>query len=170
MSDVLDLVFKAYDVRGTVPDQISAELCRSIGAAFARFAKEDEGATRVLVGRDMRPTGAEFAGAFADGVQSQGLDVVDLGLASTDLVYFASGRLSAPAAMFTASHNPANYNGIKFCLTGAKAVGESTGLDRIKAMVRTGVREAPTEPGQLTGIDLLDDFAEHVRSFIDPSV
>jgi len=168
--DVLDQVFKAYDVRGTVPDQLDAELCRAIGAAFAEFAKEADGATRVLVGRDMRPTGAQFAGAFAEGVQGQGLDVVDLGLASTDLVYFASGRLDAPAAMFTASHNPANYNGIKFCLTGAKAVGQSTGLDRIKASVRSGVPAAPTEPGQLTGIDMLDDFAEHVRSFIDESV
>ena len=168
--DVLDQVFKAYDVRGTVPDQLDAELCRAIGAAFAEYAKEADGATRVLVGRDMRPTGVEFAGAFAEGVQGQGLDVVDLGLASTDLVYFASGRLGAPAAMFTASHNPANYNGIKFCLTGAKAVGQSTGLDRIKAMTRSGVPAAPTEPGQLTGIDMLDDFSEHVRSFIDLSV
>ena len=168
-SDVLDQIFKAYDVRGTVPDQLDADLCRAIGAAFARFASETEGATRVLVGRDMRPTGAEFAGAFSEGVQGQGLDVVDLGLASTDLVYFASGRLGAPAAMFTASHNPANYNGIKFCLTGARAVGQDTGLDHIKATVRGGITDAPTEPGSLTGIDLLDDFAEHVRSFIDPS-
>jgi phosphomannomutase len=168
--DVLDQIFKAYDVRGTVPEQMDADLCRAIGAAFARFASETEQATRVLVGRDMRPTGAAFAGAFAEGVQSQGLDVVDLGLASTDLVYFASGRLGAPAAMFTASHNPANYNGIKFCLTGARAVGQSTGLDRIKAMVRTGVPAANSEPGQLTGTDLLGDFSEHVRSFIDTSV
>jgi phosphomannomutase len=170
MRDVLDQVFKAYDVRGTVPDQLDGELCRAVGAAFARYAADTEGARRVLVGRDMRPTGAEFAGAFAEGVQAQGLDVVDVGLASTDLVYFASGRLGAPAAMFTASHNPANYNGIKFCLTGARAVGQDTGLDRIKAMVRAGVPDAMTEPGQLTGIDLLDDFAEHVRSFIDLSV
>src|SRR3954468_24249047 len=170
MPDVLDAIFKAYDVRGTVPDQLDAELCRAIGAAFARFASETEGATRVLVGRDMRPTGAEFAGAFSEGVQGQGLDVVDVGLASTDLVYFASGRLGAPAAMFTASHNPANYNGIKFCLTGARAVGQDTGLDRIKATVRRGITDAPTEPGSLSGVDLLDDFAAHVRSFIDPSV
>jgi phosphomannomutase len=169
MPDTLDAIFKAYDVRGTVPDQLDAGLCRAIGAAFARFAKDTEGATRVLVGRDMRPTGAEFAGAFAEGVQGQGLHVVDLGLASTDLVYFASGRLGAPAAMFTASHNPANYNGIKFCLTGARAVGQDTGLDRIKETVRAGITDAPTEPGSLSGIDLLDDFAEHVRSFIDLS-
>jgi phosphomannomutase len=169
--DVLDSVFKAYDIRGTVPDQLDAGLCRAIGAAFARFALDQpEGAERILVGRDMRSTGAEFAGAFAEGSQSQGVDVIDLGLASTDLVYFASGRLSAPGAMFTASHNPANYNGIKFCLSGAKAVGRDSGLDRIKALVRAGVPPAPTEPGRLSGFDMLDDFAAHVRSFIDLSV
>ncbi len=168
--DVLDTVFKAYDVRGTVPDQLDAPLCRAVGAAFARYAAETEGARRILVGRDMRPSGVEFASAFAEGVQSQGLDVVDVGLASTDLVYFASGRLGAPGAMFTASHNPSNYNGIKFCLSGARAVGQDTGLDRIKAMVREGVAPAPTEPGTLSSTDLLDDFAAHVRSFADPAV
>ncbi len=167
LMDVLDAVFKAYDVRGTVPDQLDAGLCRSMGAAFARYAADTEGAGRVLVGRDMRPSGVEFAAAFAEGAQSQGLDVVDLGLASTDLVYFASGRLDAPAAMFTASHNPSHYNGIKFCLSAARAVGQDTGLDRIKAMVRSGVSPAPAEPGTLSGRDLLDDFAAHVRSFID---
>jgi len=168
--DALDEIFKAYDVRGIVGEQIDADLCHAIGAAFARFAAGAEGATRVLVGRDMRPTGVEFAGAFAAGAQSQGLDVVDLGLASTDLVYFAAGRLAAPAAMFTASHNPANYNGIKFCLSGAKPVGRDSGLDQIKAMARSGLGPAPTEPGRLTGTDLLGDFAEHVRSFLDQSV
>ncbi|MEJ7585892.1 MAG: phosphomannomutase/phosphoglucomutase, partial [Acidimicrobiales bacterium] len=168
--DPLDLIFKAYDVRGTVGEQIDAELCRSIGAAFARFAAEADGASRVLVGRDMRASGVEFATAFAAGAQSQGLDVVDLGLVSTDLVYFAAGRLDAPGAMFTASHNPASYNGIKFCLSGARAVGRDTGLDQIKAMVRAGVEPAPREPGRISGTDLLGDFAEHVRSFIDPSV
>src|SRR3954453_2190410 len=98
-----DTVFKAYDIRGTVPDQLDAGMCRAIGAAFARFA----GAPRVLVARDMRPSGTELGGAFADGVRSQGVDVVDLGMASTDLIYFAAGRLDSPGAMFTASHNPA---------------------------------------------------------------
>jgi len=95
----IDAVFKAYDVRGTVPDQLDAELCRAIGAAFATFLQETEpGTSRVLVARDMRPTGVELAGAFADGVQSRGLDVVDLGLGSTDLLYYAAGALDAPAA------------------------------------------------------------------------
>ncbi len=168
--DVLDQVFKAYDFRGLVPDQIDAELCRRVGAAFARFAADSEGATRILVGRDMRESGVAFAAAFAEGVQSQGLDVIDLGLASTDLVYFASGHLQAPGAMFTASHNPAQYNGIKFCLTGAKAVGQDTGLDRIKVLTREGLAPAPSEPGSLQPLDLLSAFADHVRSFVEVSV
>ncbi len=103
MGDI-DAVFNAYDVRGTVPDQLDAPLCRAIGAAFASFA----GGREVLFGRDMRESGVELGHAFAEGVQSQGVDVVDLGLCSTDLVYYASGKLDAPGAMFTASHNPAH--------------------------------------------------------------
>ncbi|MBN2623572.1 MAG: phosphomannomutase/phosphoglucomutase [Acidimicrobiales bacterium] len=165
--DALDSIFKAYDVRGTVPDQIDADLCRRIGAAFARFAATAEGADRVLVARDMRPSGVELASAFAEGVQRQGLDVVDLGLASTDLVYFASGRHGAPGAMFTASHNPAQYNGIKMCLSGAKPIGEDTGLGEIKHLARIGVDTPPTTPGRVESLDMLEEFAEHVRSFVD---
>src|SRR5215203_4715412 len=120
----LDAIFKAYDVRGTYPDQIDAEACGRIGAAFARFvAREAAGAGavhRVVVAHDMRPSGPELAGAFARGVLDQGLDVVDIGLVSTDMLYFAAGRLDAPGAVFTASHNPARYNGIKMCLSGAR--------------------------------------------------
>jgi phosphomannomutase len=162
----LDAVFKAYDIRGVVPDQLDAGLCRSVGAAFARFA----GAGQVLVARDMRSTSPQLAGAFAEGVQSQGVDVVDLGLASTDLVYFAAGRLDAPAAMFTASHNPARYNGIKLCLPGARPVGEETGLDEIKAMVASGVPAVHDHPGRMSSLDLLGDYVDHVRSFVDTSV
>ena len=166
----LDAVFKAYDIRGTTPDQLDAELARSIGAAFARFVQgRPGGADRVLVGRDMRPSGVELAHAFSEGVQAQGLDVVDLGLASTDLVYFAAGKLGAPAAMFTASHNPAQYNGIKMCLAGARPIGEDTGLGDIKAMVAAGVPEAHVEPGRFEQQDLLADFGAHVRSFVDTS-
>lgn len=166
----LDAVFKAYDVRGTVPDQLDAELCRAVGAAFARFALDEGGhCRRILVARDMRDSGVELSGAFADGVASQGIDVVDLGLASTDLIYFASGTLDAPGAMFTASHNPAQYNGIKFCLAGAKAVGEDTGLRRIKELAAAGVPAGSTT-GERSSQDLLDAFADHVRSFIDLSV
>src|SRR5262245_59674974 len=120
----LDAVFKAYDIRGTVPEQLDAEMCRAIGAAFARFA----GASRILIGHDMRPSGEELVAAFCDGARREGADVVLLGLVSTDLVYYAAGRLDAPAAVFTASHNPAQYNGIKLCLAGARPVGQDTGL------------------------------------------
>ncbi len=158
----LDTIFKAYDVRGVVPDQLDASIARAVGSAFARFT----GAPRILVGRDMRPSGEELATAFAEGVTGVGADVVDLGLASTDLVYYAAGRLDAPAAMLTASHNPAKYNGIKLCLAGAKPVGQDSGLAEIKAMVAEG--ECPTDGGgEVTSKDMLDDFAAHVRSFAD---
>jgi phosphomannomutase len=167
----LNAVFHAYDVRGTYPDQLDADLVRHIGAAFAHSLSEaDPGTRRVLVARDMRTSGVELSAAFAEGVQRQGLDVIDLGLASTDLLYFASGHLDAPGAMFTASHNPARYNGIKFCRSGARPVGETTGLDAIKQGASTDLPAAPTEPGKISNRDLLDDFADHVRSFLrDPA-
>jgi phosphomannomutase len=164
----LDAIFKAYDIRGIVPDQLDEDIARRVGAAFARFAADD-GASRVLVARDMRPSGEGLSRAFADGVTGQGLDVVDLGLASTDLIYFAAGKLDAPGAMFTASHNPARYNGIKLCLAGARPVGQDTGLARIKADAEAG--PAPTERrGTTSAQDVIGDYAEHVRSFADPSV
>ncbi len=158
----LDSIFKAYDIRGVVPDQLDASIARAVGAAFARFTR----AQKVLVGRDMRPSGEELAAAFAEGVTGVGADVVDLGLASTDLVYYAAGHLDAPAAMLTASHNPAKYNGIKLCLPGAKPVGQDTGLADIKAAVAEG--DVPTGGGgSVSTLDLLDDYAAHVRSFAD---
>jgi phosphomannomutase len=164
-----DAVFKAYDVRGTYPDQIDAPMCRAIGAAFARFSVANDGATRVVLARDMRPSGIELSAAFAEGVVSQGIDVVDVGLASTDLLYFAAGKLDAPGAMFTASHNPAQYNGIKMCLSGAKPIGEESGLVDIRqaaaellATPRVGV-----ERGEITSLSLLDEFVEHLHSFVD---
>jgi phosphomannomutase len=167
MADI-DAVFKAYDIRGTAPGELDAELCRRIGAAFASFAADQPGgATKVLVARDMRESGSELAAAFAEGVQHQGLDVVDLGLASTDMVYFASGKLDAPGAMFTASHNPARYNGIKLCLAGAKPVGEDSGLREIKAMAKAGIPDATATPGGMTSTTVLRDFARHVHSFVD---
>jgi len=160
----LDLIFKAYDIRGTYPDQLDAEICRRVGAAFARFA----GAPTILVARDMRPSGPELAGAFAEGASGQGVDVVDLGLASTDLMYYASGALDAPGAMFTASHNPAGYNGIKLCLAGAKPVGEDTGLSEIKKLATEDLPPAAATGG-LSERDVLDAYAAHVRSFVDTS-
>ncbi len=161
-----DAIFKAYDIRGTVPDQFDATMARSIGAAFARFAMANDDATRVLIARDMRSTGIELSAAFAEGARNQGVDIVDLGLASTDLMYFASGTLGAPGAMFTASHNPARYNGIKMCLAGAKPIGEDSGLHTIKSLAEQTLSRAD-QPGQITSLDLLDEFAAHVRSFID---
>lgn len=165
----LSAIFKAYDVRGTVPDQLDADLAGRIGAAFARFVAGADGADRVLVARDMRSSGVELAAAFAEGVQRQGLHVVDLGLASTDLLYFAAGSLDAPGAMFTASHNPARYNGIKMCRAGARPVGEDTGLAEIRALAASGVPPAAASPGRVEALDMLEDFARHVRSFVDTS-
>jgi phosphomannomutase len=165
----LETIFKAYDVRGIVPDQLDATLAHAIGAAFARFAAPNGGT--VLVARDMRPSGVELTRAFTEGVTGQGVDVVDLGLASTDLLYFASGKLDAPGAMFTASHNPAQYNGIKFCLAGAKPVGQDTGLAEIRDLASAGVPvDDAKAPGTVRSEDLLAAFAEHVLSFVDLSV
>src|SRR5918996_3304117 len=124
---VLDEIVKAYDIRGTVPDQLSSEVARAVGVAFAQRAGADPGLggaqrASVLVARDMRPSGIELVAAFTDGVLSQGVDVIDLGLASSDLLYYASGSRKLPAAIFTASHNPAEYNGIKLCRAGALPV------------------------------------------------
>ncbi len=166
----LDDIFKAYDIRGTTPDQLDAPLAEAIGGAFARFAIAQDGAVRrVLVARDMRSSGVELAAAVARGIQQQGVDVVDLGLASTDLLYYASGRLDAPGVMLTASHNPAQYNGLKLCLSGARPVGEESGLHEIKEMVAAGVARAEGPAGAVETLDLLRDFGAHVRSFIDTS-
>ncbi|HKY14392.1 MAG TPA: phosphomannomutase/phosphoglucomutase, partial [Microthrixaceae bacterium] len=162
-------IFKAYDVRGIVPDQFDPVMAREIGAAFARFVTSDStgpAPDRVLVARDMRPSGIDMVAAFAEGVTSQGVDVVDLGLASTDLLYFAAGTLDAPGAMFTASHNPAQYNGIKFCLAGARPVGEESGLFTIRDSAAAGVPPRG-EPGTVSESDQLGAFADHVRSFVD---
>ncbi len=161
-------VFKAYDIRGTVPDQLDAELCRAVGRAFARFT----GADRLLVARDMRSSGEELSGAFAEGARCEGASVTDLGLASTDLVYFSAGRLDAPGAVFTASHNPAAYNGIKMCLAGARPIGRDTGLLEIQRITEE-LLENPPSPAQgpigtLDHRDMLEEYAEHARSFIDP--
>ena len=134
----LDAIFKAYDVRGIVPDQLDAATCRAVGSAFATFAA----VPRICVARDMRPSGAALAAAFAEGARACGTEVVDLGMGSTDFLYFASGHLDCPGAMFTASHNPAQYNGIKLCLAGAKPVGLESGLAEIKAMTAGFLEDA----------------------------
>ncbi len=159
---LLAAVVKAYDIRGIYPDELGPSTTRAIGFAFAEWS----GAARVVLGRDMRPSGIELADSFAEGVQMAGADVIDLGLASTDLLYFASGRLNLPGAMLTASHNPAHYNGIKLCGPGAAPVGADSGLAEIaqRAAAGSAVHDAP---GRRTRRDLLDTFADHVRSFVD---
>ncbi len=171
-SSRLDPIFKAYDIRGTVPDQLDADIVEAIGAAFAAFAaaESDPAPTQILIGHDMRPTGPEFAEAFARGVASQGLDAVHLGLCSTDEVFFAAGRFDAPAAQLTASHNPAGYNGIKLCLSGARPVGEDSGLAQVKADAAAGLAPVAV-PGTVSSRDdTLALFAEHVHSFVDLAV
>ena len=162
----LDAVFKAYDVRGIVPDQLDARACRAIGWAFARFA----GTPRLVVARDMRASGEALSSAFIAGARVAGADVVDIGLASTDTLYFASGRLDAPGAMFTASHNPAAYNGIKFCLAGARPVGQDTGLAQVRATAEEAMASSSddgVETGGYQRRDFLAEYATHVRSFVD---
>ncbi|CAM8628700.1 {ManB} Phosphomannomutase [Acidimicrobiia bacterium] len=169
-ADALDAIFKAYDIRGTVPDQLDAMLMERIGAAFARFAADTSGADRILVAYDMRPSSPEFAAAFAKGATDQGVDVVHLGLASTDLLFFAAGHFDAPGAMLTASHNPAQYNGVKLCLSGARPIGVDTGLVPIREATLAGI--APTDArGSVTSRDdALGVFVTHVHSFVDLDV
>jgi phosphomannomutase len=159
----LDAIFKAYDVRGIYPDELDESVARRIGNAFVAFT----GSARVLVGRDARPSSEPLVAAFTEGAQIAGADVVDLGLASTDLCYFAAGTLDAPAAMFTASHNPAQYNGVKLCRAGALPIGQDTGLAEIKAMVAGGLLERAEDPGRTEQRDLLPAFVAHVHSFVD---
>lgn len=166
---VLDEIVKAYDIRGTVPDQLHADVAHALGVGFASMCQSD----RVLVARDMRPSGDELVAAFARGVNEQGLDVIDLGLASTDVLYYAAGSLDAPGAMFTASHNPAQYNGLKLCLAGARPVGIDSGLADVKA-VADAVLDGHGPPhasqaGTYTRREVLDQFVEHVLGFIDVS-
>jgi phosphomannomutase len=165
MSDTLSpenlhAIFKAYDVRGLVGDQLDELLAQRIGGAFVKVT----GASTVVVGHDMRPSSPGMAGAFADGAAAAGADVVLIGLASTDQLYFASGHLGHPGAMFTASHNPAQYNGIKLCRAGAAPVGMETGLAEIRDSVLSGeVVKAPRE-GDITNHDVLEAYAAHLLS------
>jgi phosphomannomutase len=164
VSPVTDLsrIFKAYDVRGVVPDELDEDVARRIGAAFASWSSSPT----IAVGHDCRLSSPDLAGAIRDGVTSQGADVIDLGLASTDLVYFASGSLDVAAVMLTASHNPPEWNGIKFCLAGAKPVGEDSGLAEIRALAERDLEPA-AELGSAERRDLLDAYADHVLSFVD---
>ena len=164
---VLDEIVKAYDIRGTVPDQLHGEVAHALGVAYARFVGHD----RVLVARDMRQSGVELVAEFSRGIMEQGVDVVDLGLGSTDLLYYASGSFDAPGAMFTASHNPAQYNGVKFCLSGARPVGIDSGLAEVRATASAVLDGAGPRPAATSGtsshLDVLPAFVDHVLSFVD---
>ena len=160
------LIFKAYDVRGTYPDQLDEDVARATGSAFATFV----GAPSIVVARDMRPSGPALVAAFAEGVRRVGVEVVDIGLASTDLLYFASGHLNSPGAMFTASHNPAQYNGIKMCLAAAKPIGLETGLADIERMTNDFLASPATgDLAPMVERDVIDAWVAHVHSFIDTS-
>jgi phosphomannomutase len=166
VSDLSGIV-KAYDIRGVVGEQLDAALVREFGAAFALLIKPDS--PSVVIGHDMRDSSPGLSAAFAEGVTSQGLDVVLIGLASTDELYFASGSLDMPGAMFTASHNPAKYNGIKLCRAGASPVGQDTGLAEIREAVEQGVPAFEGEHGTVTEQDVLADYAAYLRNLVDLS-
>ncbi len=165
---MVQAVVKAYDVRGVVGEQIDEDFVRDVGAAFARLMRGEQ-ATRVVIGHDMRESSPTLATAFADGVRSQGLDVVQIGLASTDELYFASGHLGCPGAMFTASHNPARYNGIKLCRANALPVGQDTGLATITEELIAGVPAHDGPRGSESEQDLLEAYAEFLRGLVDLS-
>jgi phosphomannomutase len=161
----LDKIFKAYDIRGVVPDELDEGVAEQVGAAFVRLTN----AKSIVTLHDMRASSAPLAEALGRGAVSQGADVIHGGLGSTDMVYYASGSLDMPGAMITASHNPARYNGIKLCKAGARPVGIETGLAEIKAMVADGVPAYDGEPGTTTSRDLLPGYAEYLKKLVDLS-
>ena len=166
-SAIASQVFKAYDVRGIVPDQIDHQLARDVGAAFVRVLRGEAEVSGVVVGHDMRPSSPDLAQAFAEGASSQGADVTAIGLASTDELYCASGLLGVPGAMFTASHNPAQYNGIKLCRAYAAPVGQDTGLTAIRDLVSAPDSLTPVaQAGTITHRDLLPEYAGYLRRLV----
>jgi len=165
----LSTIIKAYDVRGTVGDQLTPQVTEALGAAFVAVT----GATRIVAGHDMRDSGPDLLDAFAAGATAQGADVVTIGLASTDMLYFASGHLDLPGAMFTASHNPAAYNGIKLCGAGAVPIGQDSGLADIRNLAQgyldSGLPAAVTSQGERSSTNVLRAYAAHLRALVDLS-
>ena len=166
----LSALIKAYDIRGVVPEQWGPDLSREVGTAFVEvlgIRSSDGGTGRIVVGHDMRPTGPDLVAAFIDGVTATGVDVVNIGLCSTDGLYFASGRLDIPGAMFTASHNPAEYNGIKLCRAGAAPVGQDSGLSQIRELVESENLPKYDGPfGSASSQDMLADYAQYLRELV----
>jgi len=162
--EFLNSIIKAYDVRGLVDSQVTPDFTFALGGAFAKFLQEEREPGCVVIGEDMRPSSPALAAAFADGVTSQGLDVIRIGLASTDMLYFASGKLNMPGAMFTASHNPAAYNGIKLCKSAAQPIGQESGLLRIKDLLTTGIPISNFSVGKSTDQNLLNGYVDFLLS------
>jgi len=159
----LGRIFKAYDVRGVVPDDLDEDVARRIGSAFAEWA----GAGRIAVGRDCRLSSPSLSAALIEGATARGVDVVDIGLASTDLLYFASGDLDVPGVMLTASHNPPRWNGLKFCLAGAAPVSEDTGLRDLRGLAERDEYPGRPSRGRVEERSLLDRYVDHVLSFVE---
>lgn len=168
----LDSIIKAYDVRGIYPDQLDENLAHDVGAAFVNVLGvrvRDGGPGAAVIGHDMRPSGPDLVASFAEGVREQGCDVVLIGLCSTDGLYFASGSMGLPGAMFTASHNPAEYNGIKLCKTGAAPVGQESGLREIRTMIEEGIPAFDGPIGEVRSEDTLAGYAQYLRNLVDIS-
>ena len=159
----LGQIFKAYDIRGIYPDDLDEEVARRVGSAFAEFTD----ASRVVIGRDCRLSSPSLTEAFAEGVTGRGADVVDIGLATTDMLYLASGRLDIPGAMFTASHNPPEWNGMKLCRAGAAPVGEDSGLMEVRDLAERDQPPLAAARGSVTQQDMVEEYIDHVLSFVD---
>jgi phosphomannomutase len=168
-SNQVPAIFKAYDIRGLVDNEITPDFTFSTGVAFARFLQLEREPATVVIGEDMRPSSPVLADAFSAGVTSQGMDVTRIGLASTDMLYFASGKLNLPGAMFTASHNPAEYNGIKLCLSGARPIGKESGLLTIENFVRQGSPMQIRSMGIEKNREMLSEYVDYLRSLVDLS-
>ena len=166
MSENIPDIFKAYDIRGLVDSELSPDFAFAVGLAFARFLEIEREPSTVIIGEDMRPSSPELAEAFSAGVTSNGTNVIRIGLASTDLLYFAAGSKNLPGAMFTASHNPAAYNGIKLCFSGARPIGKETGLQTIEKFVRQGMPVAMRPVGVETTENLLQAYADYLHKLV----
>lgn len=162
--EFLDSIIKAYDVRGLVDTELTPDFAFALGGAFARFLQEEREPSTIVIGEDMRASSPKLADAFSDGATSQGMDVIRIGLASTDMLYFAAGKLNMPGVMFTASHNPAAYNGMKLCKSGAIPIGESSGLRRIKQLILEGMPITNRPVGRESQQNLLDGYVEFLLS------
>ena len=159
---MLDKIIKAYDIRGLVKNEVTTDFSFALGVAYAKFLEIEREPATIVVGEDMRDSSAPLADAFSDGATSQGMDVIRIGLASTDMLYFASGKLNLPGIMFTASHNPAQYNGMKLCKSGAKPIGQESGLLTIKQLIQEGIAISNRPVGTIRKMDLLDDYVTYL--------